>query len=222
MANHDTRSSRAPAESAPAAARQPGRPLVPGIPSRIVDPSGVVKRQPKDIPDPRKAVAEAEGPRRAAAPAADDNGRLVIGEGVAFTGRITRCHTLVVAGSVEAELPEGHLEVLETGSFRGEATVDAANIAGRFEGRLNAQDALVLAETAQVHGTIRYARIEVAANGRLTGDVDVIGRAPEAATPTASPRQAQPVTEPATQSPSGAAGPAKPAASAPAALVGSG
>ena len=151
------------------------RPLVPGIPSRVVDPSGVVKAQQK---------ASHAGSRGAAAPrkraeddapsAAADAGRLFIGEGVSFKGELTKCETFVVAGTVEATLPGGALEVLETGRFSGSATVDSAVIAGRFEGNLTVRADLVVAETAQVRGRLRYGKLDVKPGGLVSGDIGLV------------------------------------------------
>lgn len=152
----------------------PGRPTMPVAGGGS---GGAVKRQ---------GVSVGGGGRRAAAAAAQGSanqsgradGDLVVGEGVRVTGRITACDRLVVAGRVEAELPAGALEIQESGVFYGEARVEGAVIAGVFDGTLTVSGALVLAETARVHGQVRYATLEIAAGGELRGDVDRIDATP--------------------------------------------
>lgn len=151
----------------------PGRPTMPVAGGGS---SGAVKRQ---------GVGVGGGGRRAAAASAQRSteqsdradGDLVVGEGVRVTGRITACDRLVVAGRVEAELPAGSLEVREGGVFYGEARVQGALIAGVFDGTLIVSGALVLTETAQVRGQVRYATLEIAAGGELRGDVDRVDTA---------------------------------------------
>lgn len=165
--------------SARAASGPPGRPTMPVAGGGT---SGVLKRQ---------GVSVGGGGRRAAAGAGDTSGHapergdgdLIIGEGVRVTGEVRACERLVVAGRVEAALPAGTLEVRDTGTFRGEATVRAAFIAGAFEGTLTVSGTLALAETARVRGQIRYASLEVAAGGELCGDVDRLTAVDGAAEP---------------------------------------
>jgi cytoskeletal protein CcmA (bactofilin family) len=111
--------------------------------------------------------------------AGDEARRVFVGEGVALSGRVNTTGTLVVGGEAKVDLPRGALEVLPTGRFEGEATVERAVIAGHFEGTLRVDGDLMLAETARVRGLIRYRRLEVAQGGEIAGDVDTLSDIPE-------------------------------------------
>lgn len=152
------------------------RPLVPGIPSRVVDPSGVVKRQ--EVGPTRAQEAEPEdGP----APEQDfeqsGGGQLVVGRGIRFKGEIKTCDTLVVHGDVEASLPGRALEVGEVGVYNGTAEVELADIAGSFEGSLTVSGRLTIAASGRVTGTIRYGELAIEAGGQISGDVQVLTEA---------------------------------------------
>lgn len=144
------------------------RPLVPGIPSRVVDPSGVVKRRELG---PTRPQARDEA-------ASHGDGDLVVGEGIYLSGEIRSCRTLVVQGTVEAHVPSRALRVGEGGRFGGSAEVEEAEIAGQFEGTLTVSGKLTITETGRLQGTVRYGELAIAPGGRIAGDVDVVGKRP--------------------------------------------
>lgn len=147
------------------------RPLVPGIPSRVVDPSGVVKHHELGPLRPRPEAAEGEG---------GSAGRLVVGPGIHLKGDIKACDRLVVHGTVEASLPGRAMEVGEKGLFTGSAEVEEATVAGRFDGRLTVRGQLTIAAGGQVTGTVRYRRLAVEAGGRISGDIQTLEAAADA------------------------------------------
>lgn len=153
------------------------RPLVPGIPSRVVDPSGVVKRQEMGPDRSREATMASDA---AADPVPSDDfdqpggGQLVVGRGIRFKGEIKTCDTLVVHGDVEASLPGRALKVGEVGVYNGTAEVELADIAGSFDGTLSVRGRLTIAATGKVTGTIRYGELAVEAGGQISGDIQVL------------------------------------------------
>jgi cytoskeletal protein CcmA (bactofilin family) len=79
-----------------------------------------------------------------------------------------------VQGRVEANMSDcSEIEVTETGTFKGEAEVDVAEIDGVFEGSLIARELLLIRANGHVTGTIRFGRLEVERGGELMGDVQV-------------------------------------------------
>lgn len=152
------------------------RPLVPGIPSRVVDPSGVVKRQ-------EVGPTRAQEPESESEPAPEPDfeqpggGQLVVGRGIRFKGEIKTCDTLVVHGDVEASLPGRALKVGEVGVYNGTAEVELADIAGSFEGTLTVSGRLTIAATGKIKGTIRYGELAIEAGGQISGDVQVLTEA---------------------------------------------
>lgn len=175
---------RAAGDRAPERGNNPGgprivRPLVPGIPSRTVDPSGIVQAHRRS-PDTGRGGDKAR----------DTQGRLVVGPGIYVSGEIRACDTLEVAGVVEAALPARALVVGEGGRFKGSADVTEAAVAGRAEGELVVRGRLTIAAGGEVTGRVRYRELEIEAGGRITGDVGVLEESPvtpQPAAPAAGP-----------------------------------
>jgi cytoskeletal protein CcmA (bactofilin family) len=154
----------------------------------------LVRRNPA-IPQPGDAAARLDALRRPAEPIATSSAarrsmtpppvqpaksseakRLTVGRDICVRGEITACDVLVVEGRVEASIAGSNLiEIAETGLFKGDAEIDEAEIAGRFEGNLVVRDRLFIAATGRVTGTVRYRRLEIALGGELVGDAQVIG-----------------------------------------------
>jgi cytoskeletal protein CcmA (bactofilin family) len=117
-------------------------------------------------PIPASTVAPVtESPR-------DLSNQMLVGREVALSGKITGCDRLLVEGKVEATLLEcSAIEVAGPGVFNGTATVDHAEISGRFEGTLTVRKRLLIRASGQVSGTIRYGQLEVECGGKLAGDI---------------------------------------------------
>jgi cytoskeletal protein CcmA (bactofilin family) len=100
--------------------------------------------------------------------------KLIVGREISLSGEIKSCDQLVVEGSVEANLANCRdIQIAESGLFKGSASIDDAEIRGRFEGALTVRNRLLIRATGQVTGTIRYGRIEIECGGRISGDVEV-------------------------------------------------
>lgn len=174
--------------------RRLSRPLVPGIPSRVVDPSGVVKHQ---YPEPCQAGGDGDPDERAAGQA--DAGALVVGAGITVKGEIRTCRTLVVYGTVEATLPAEAIQIGPGGEFRGRAEVETATVSGRFDGDLVVSGRLTVTASGEVDGRVQYREIAVDAGGRLRGTADPLDArqsAPEPADPAGPQPEAAPAAEP--------------------------
>jgi len=133
-------------------------------------------RQPADPPRP-----VAEVPRRldGATPPPGTPPRheaemrkLIVGREISLAGEITSCDRLVVDGSVEANLANCRdVEISESGVYKGSASIEDAEIRGRFEGVLNVRKRLLIRATGRVVGTVRYGQIEIECGGQISGDV---------------------------------------------------
>jgi cytoskeletal protein CcmA (bactofilin family) len=148
--------------SRPAAAAGPNRPPV------------MPPRQPADPPRPTVEV-----PRRIeAAPAPPpprheaEMRKLIVGREICLAGEITSCDRLVVEGSVEANLANCRdVEISESGVYKGSASIEDAEIRGRFEGVLHVRKRLLIRSSGRVTGTVRYGQIEIECGGQISGDV---------------------------------------------------
>lgn len=104
-----------------------------------------------------------------------DDRRLVVGRDIRLTGEITACDKLVVEGHVEITLPgAGVIEIAPSGFFKGKAEVQEADISGRFEGDLVANERLIVRAGGRISGTIRYGNIVIESGGEISGDMQAI------------------------------------------------
>lgn len=100
--------------------------------------------------------------------------RLTVGREISLSGEISSCDTLVVEGEIRANLKNCRtLEIARSGTFRGDAEISVADIAGNFEGALTVIDRLILRSTGRIMGTIRYREIEIERGGQIAGTVEI-------------------------------------------------
>jgi len=98
--------------------------------------------------------------------------KLIVGREISLAGEITSCDWLVVEGSVEANLANCRdIEISDTGVYRGSASIEQAEIRGRFDGVLNVRKRLFIRASGRVTGTVRYGQIEIERGGQISGDV---------------------------------------------------
>ena len=151
--------------------KAPVMPTQPPRPTDTVRPGIEMPRQPA-------AVVPAAAPRHSET----EHRKLIVGREIALSGEITSCDRLVVEGSVEANLANClGVDIAESGLFKGSASIEEAEIRGRFEGTLTVRKRLVIRSTGRVTGTVRYAQIEIEAGGQLAGDIHVLAAGEAAA-----------------------------------------
>ena len=157
--------------------RVPGRPVAPSSaqPPAASAPAALSPRAPMPIAAARPAAAAPLSTRPQAA-SENEGKKLIVGRDIILSGRITSCDRLVVEGRVEADLSETRaIEISPDGFFKGNAEIDQAEIAGRFEGTITVRQRLFIRSTGKVVGTIRYGTVEIEAGGEIAGDVQVSG-----------------------------------------------
>ena len=163
---------------------KPARPPAPGIGAPVKTPA-----MPPRAPDLVRATDAARTPealRRPGEPVAAPRRneaevrKLIVGREITLSGEITSCDMLLVEGSVEANLTNCRdVDIAESGLFKGSASIEDAEIRGRFEGNLVVRKRLLIKSSGRVSGTIRYGQIEIECGGQISGDI-----------------QAQPTSEP--------------------------
>lgn len=98
---------------------------------------------------------------------------LVVGREIVLSGEISACDRLVVEGTVKANIKDCRdIAISEGGLFTGSASVESAEIRGRFEGELTVNGRLLIRSPGQVSAAVRYGEIEIERGGRLSGHVD--------------------------------------------------
>jgi cytoskeletal protein CcmA (bactofilin family) len=99
---------------------------------------------------------------------------LIVGREISLSGRVASCDRLVVEGSVEVALNDcQHLEIAATGMFRGDASVENAEISGQFDGDLTVRGRLFIRASGCVSGTVTYGEIEIERGGKISGSLAV-------------------------------------------------
>jgi cytoskeletal protein CcmA (bactofilin family) len=155
-----------PATAAPTAPLRP-----PTMPPRAPDLA-----RPADSARPADLVRPIDSLRRPGdGPAARPNGelrRLSVGPEITLSGEINSCDKLFIEGSVEANLTNCRdVDIAESGLFKGSASIEEAEVRGRFEGNLVVRKRLLIKSTGRVAGTIRYGQIEIECGGQISGDI---------------------------------------------------
>jgi len=124
---------------------------------------GVGKAMPPTLPA-RLPILEAQFPAGDGETAVV---RSLLAEGMEFVGNATLRGPFSVAGQVEGNLTQAHdalasIVVTETGRVKGDITAHRISVMGHTEGTLDAgQGEVSLHDTADVHGVVRYGRIQV-------------------------------------------------------------
>lgn len=104
-----------------------------------------------------------------------DSKKLLIGRDIVLSGDISACEKLVVEGCVETNISAcREIEITETGTFKGEAEIEIAEISGEFEGNVCAHNLLVVRSTGRVTGKIRVKQLEVERGGQISGEIEII------------------------------------------------
>lgn len=144
----------------------PGAAALPGA-RRMDVPPGAPIAEPVLAPPPSVAAAE---PQR----------RLTVGRDISLAGEIASCDVLVVEGTVEAKLRDGHsIEVTETGLFKGSVEIDDADIGGRFEGDLVVRNRLRVRSAGKIIGSVVYGELEVENGGQIVGTIKLYDPQPK-------------------------------------------
>jgi cytoskeletal protein CcmA (bactofilin family) len=166
-----------PEESKPAesAAPAPVRPAAPKDAAPTMPPRKPVIR-PEVVRASRDYSMGGSGREEMGYRSYGEGKKLIVGRDIALSGQISSCEKLVVEGRVEANIAEcREIEISETGTFKGEAEIDVAEISGTFEGSLVARDLLMVRANGRVTGKVRYGRLEIERGGQINGDVRIYG-----------------------------------------------
>ena len=165
------------------------------IRTEAVAPPPIRSREPQAsanlTPPTRAPVSRPEAPRRTPElpgefarrpdqPGGDDARKLIVGREIFLNGEINSCDRLIVEGRVEANMKDcSEIEIAETGTFRGLAEIERADISGNFEGDLTAREHLVVRATGRITGNVKFGELEIERGGQIVGDVQVFGESVE-------------------------------------------
>jgi cytoskeletal protein CcmA (bactofilin family) len=146
------------------------------MPPRMPDMPRPAGEAAKPAEPPRPPGAAAATPLPAQRPREGESRKLIVGREITLSGEIKSCDQLIVEGSVEANLQNSReMDIAESGLFKGSASIEEAEVRGRFEGNLTVRKRLLIRATGRVSGTIRYGQIEIECGGQISGDIQSQG-----------------------------------------------
>lgn len=146
--------------------------VVPGGNTMASPPSEIPPMPTGFRPEISRRVPDLPGATRDDAGSAEAK-RLIVGRDIVLNGEISACEKLVVEGRVEASLNDCKaIEIAESGTFKGSAEVEEAEISGLFDGSLVVRGRLLVHETGRVVGDVRYDRIEIEPGGVIIGTLN--------------------------------------------------
>lgn len=159
----------APAASATAPTAQAATPT----PSfRPVPPQAAMMAAQRHQPSPTPSVAPDNRQPHPATRNAATKRVLTVGPDIQMKGEITSCDRVVIEGAVDATMRDVHtVELAETGSLKGTAEVEDAEISGSFEGDLVVRGRLTVYSSGRVRGNVTYGEIEIQRGGQISGNV---------------------------------------------------
>lgn len=100
---------------------------------------------------------------------------LTVGADILLKGEVATCDRLVIEGQVDAVLKDvGTMELAESGTFKGIAQVQNAEISGLFEGELVVTGRLMIYSSGRVCGKITYGEVEIERGGEISGEIKTV------------------------------------------------
>ena len=90
------------------------------------------------------------------------------------SAEISDCDTLVVEGHVDGTVSSLAIQIAQTGTLNGTATIDNAEIRGEFKGELTVRKRLMICSTGKVTGKISYGKLVIEEGGELIGEVQAM------------------------------------------------
>ncbi|MBM3598637.1 MAG: polymer-forming cytoskeletal protein [Alphaproteobacteria bacterium] len=137
----------------------------------------VAPARPTEVtPVARPVMAKPEPPRPEPAKSSQVEGKkLLVGKDIYLSGEITACDLLIVEGRIEATLKNSvAVEIAESGTFKGTAEIEKADVSGVFEGDLTVRDRLILRRSGRVRGKLRYGSIQIEPGGEISGSIEIL------------------------------------------------
>lgn len=173
----------APEPTSVPTARDPDLAVPPFRPAAAVVPpvasAAAASAKPTIAPSPPARPSTPTAGRPTGRAEAGEKRVLQLGKGISIQGSVTEAERIVIEGTMESQLLQcQELAISHSGVFKGEAQVEDADIAGVFDGTLNATGSLIIRATGRVLGVARSRRLSVEDGGQLTGRMEMISEAP--------------------------------------------
>ena len=128
------------------------------------------------VPAPATPAPAAATPTTAATQSQIASGStLTVGPNIKLkSAEISDCDTLVVEGHVDGTVSSLAIQIAQTGTLNGTATIDNAEIRGEFKGELTVRKRLMICSTGKVTGKIAYGKLVIEEGGELIGEIQAM------------------------------------------------
>ncbi len=110
----------------------------------------------------------------------NQNGCLVVGEGVKLSGNFVVPNTASIAGTIDGDLAAREILIGPSGVVKGKVTADLVDVRGEVHESVTSNKGLFVRSTGKVSGSVRYAEIEIEKGGDLQGNLSKIDAASNA------------------------------------------
>ncbi len=155
--------------AAPSAASAPAAPLF-----RPAAPAAAMAARAPQAPAAAVSAPQTSAPALGGLASAPKSSKrvLTVGPDIQMKGEITTCDRVVIEGAVDATLRDVHtVELAQSGTLKGTAEVEDAEISGAFEGDLLVRGRLIIYSTGVIRGNVTYGEIEIERGGQVSGNV---------------------------------------------------
>ncbi|MEO7760586.1 MAG: polymer-forming cytoskeletal protein [Casimicrobiaceae bacterium] len=147
------------------------RDAVPGVMSQRANAAPAAMPVPTPAATPTAAPVAAHAPQSQAA----SGSTLTVGPNIKLkSAEISDCDTLVVEGHVDGTVSSQAIQIAQTGTLNGTATIDNAEIRGEFKGELTVRKRLMICATGKVSGKIAYGKLVIEEGGELVGEIQAM------------------------------------------------
>ena len=101
----------------------------------------------------------------------NDQGTVVVGEGVRLDGRIENAKDTHIAGVYNGSVKSENINISDRGNLKGEIKTEDLTISGTFEGDIKVDKSMIVNSKAKVKGNIEYSLLEVKFGATIEGNI---------------------------------------------------
>lgn len=105
----------------------------------------------------------------------NDNGTVVVGEGVKIDGRIEDAKDTHISGTYSGSVKSDHLIITESGNLSGDIKASDISISGNFTGDLIVENSLTINNSGKAKGNFEYKNLDVRFGATIEGMVKYSG-----------------------------------------------
>jgi cytoskeletal protein CcmA (bactofilin family) len=151
------------------------RDAVPGVMAQRAPATPSVATAPTTPTASTTATTPAPAPAAAPQQSIVQGSTLTVGPNIKLkSAEISDCDTLVVEGHVDGTVSSQAIQIAQTGTLNGTATIDNAEIRGEFKGELTVRKRLMICATGKVTGKITYGKLVIEEGGELIGEIQAM------------------------------------------------